>query len=424
MRESGLLRRRIVRAHLLVAAIVCSCFVAITAFSVDWIEARLIDDRLVAAADQSIRNHRQGLTSDVPGDPVVWPDARIPPNLRALADGIHEIHLGDRALHVLLRTQDGDRYAVVHDDTDYEHVASDLLYVLAIACAAGLAIAWGVGRLTVNRVIAPLVALSDAVRDRRRPSDADALAAPDEIGVLARALAERTDELERYLLREQLFTGDVSHELRTPLTVILGASEILEGSLRDRPDLLAAANRIHRTAADTAERIGALLLLSRAPQAIDAPAIDLVTVVAHEVDRCRPLLHGKPVMLRTEVMGPARVHGRPELAGMAIGNLVRNACQFTESGEVVVRVASDRIEIEDTGPGIPAGIRDRVFERFVRGPSSGVEGSGLGLAIVRRVAAHLGWTVTLEDVPSGGSRFVLTFPAASSRDPHAELTSP
>lgn len=409
MRHSASLRRRIVNAYVLLALVLCACFAAIAFASVKVIEDKLIDARLVQAGDKLIDIHLKGLGNAVPGDPTVWQGGEIPSVLQVLPPGVHEVQLEGRALHVLLRDRAGQRYAIVDDESEYERVESDVWEVLAGASVICVLLALALGWLTASRVIAPVIALSKAVQTNTLDPASGPLAASDEIGVLARAFAQRTDEMQRFLLREQLFTGDVSHELRTPLTIILGAAELLGAQLRGRPELLPAVERIRRTAADTAERVSALLLLSRSPESVDAPLLDLIPLIEHEMDRCRPLLHGKPVELRLDVRHAPRVYGRSELAAIAIGNLIRNACQFTEQGEVRVLVCGDRLEVEDTGVGVPENVKARVFDRFVRGAQHDVPGAGLGLAIVRRVADHLGWQVGLESRVDGGSRFTVTF---------------
>jgi signal transduction histidine kinase len=85
------------------------------------------------------------------------------------------------------------------------------------------------------------------------------------------------------------------------------------------------------------------------------------------------------------------------------------------------------IVVQDEGPGLPPQIRDRAFERFVRGAGDGGKGSGLGLAIVSAVAEGHGGTVVYEDRPSGGARFIVTVPASSQaaipRQPQAESSA-
>lgn len=211
------------------------------------------------------------------------------------------------------------------------------------------------------------------------------------------------------MTRERLFTADVSHELRTPLSVILGAAEVLTARLDDRPELHAAAERIRRTAAETSVRVSALLQLARAPEKIECAALELRGLVEQEIEHCRPMLEGKSVALKFEAPDEVWVHAAPDLAAIAVGNLLRNACRFTEQGSVCVALRTDALTIEDTGPGVPQAVRARLFEPFVRGSDASSTGSGLGLSIVKRVAQHLGWAVRLDDVSRGGSRFTPTF---------------
>src|SRR5262249_8037581 len=223
------------------------------------------------------------------------------------------------------------------------------------------------------------------------------------------ALVARGSEVEKVLERERNFTADVSHELRTPLTVVLGASELLTARLADRADLLAIAERIRRATSGMSERVSALLQLARDPSRIEMATLALRPLLEREVERCRPLLDGKPVRLELETPHEVWVPGNADLAAIAVNNLLRNAFHFTERGSVRVALANDALVIEDTGPGIAKSIRDRLFEPFVRGDDTSTTGTGLGLSIVKRVADHLGWLVGFDDSPSGGARFTLRF---------------
>jgi two-component system sensor histidine kinase TctE len=126
-----------------------------------------------------------------------------------------------------------------------------------------------------------------------------------------------------------------------------------------------------------------------------------------------------------------RVQGQPVLIGELIRNLVDNALLYTPAGGVVtVRVVEDPfgqvvvLQVEDTGPGIAPGEREKVFQPFYRALGSGVEGSGLGLAIVREIVQQHDAELTLDDTrvrrvaggesPDGqgpGARFTIRFPA-------------
>lgn len=411
MRPERSLRGRIVATFALLTLIVCAFFAGMVFFSLHEIEKKLIQDRLSAAADWLIARRDRGAPADSPLGIRLVHGHDVPVEMATLAPGFHELTVGRDTVHVIVRTRDGERFVAIDDANDFERIELEIFIGLTVGLALCAMLAVLLGRMTASRIIAPVTALAEAVEKDALNDGTPSNAAKDEIGVLARAFAARTAELQRFLIRERLFTGDVSHELRSPLNVILGAAELIAVRAVDQPDLAAAAERIQRTAAETAERVSALLLLSRSPEVLDAPRIALQPLIEREIERCRPLTSGKPVNLRFDSGNNVHVFARAELAAMAIGNLLRNACQYTECGEVVIHLTREAIVVEDTGPGLPESLRERVFERFVRGSADGT-GSGMGLAIVKRVAEHLGWTLRLENRTGGGTRFILEFAAA------------
>jgi signal transduction histidine kinase len=405
------LKQSISLTYILLAVIVAGAFSLVSYISVEIIEEQVIDARLSKMADRLIELQPGGRMPDAPPDISFMIDDGIPAELRQLPAGSHEVGLGNRHVHALLRDHGSSRYAVVQEVDELEHTELVILLSLAIGFAVSLLLAAVLGVVCAKRIIAPVAALAEAVGRNAGPTELPSLSAQDEIGILARAFAKRTDELQQFLQRERLFTGDVSHELRTPLTIMLGAAEVLTAQLADRPAQLATAERIRRVAAEAAQGVSALLLLARVPESLDAPRIVLNGIIKSEIERCRPLLYGKPVECRLDWSEEVSVHVRPELAGIVIGNLLRNACRHTEQGQIIVQLAAGRLVIEDTGSGIPQKVRERLFERFVHGDDLPAhEGTGLGLSIVKRVVDHVGWDVRLEIPQAGGTRFVLTFP--------------
>lgn len=415
MRADASLRRRLVAACVLLAIVIGGVFAAAAFVIVESVEHELIDARLSRAAEQLLAQYRARVPVSPPTDLRFEVGAQIPAELQALAPGLYELTIDDRGLHVLIGSEDGERYAVIDDKSDFERIELVAYVALAMAFIAGVLLAVAIGRASANRVIAPVTTLAELVQREDWPERHPLLDGRDEIGVLARAFDAKTSQLRAFLVRERVFTADVSHELRTPLTVMLGAAELLAARLGDRPELQAAAERIRRTADETSGRVSALLQLARSPESIERRPLDLRPIVEQELERCRPLLNGKPVRLDFDASTSAWVQGAPELAAIAVGNLLRNACQFTERGSVHVCLAPGVLVVEDTGPGIPSAIRGRVFEAFVRGRDEYVTGSGMGLSIVKRVAEHLGWSLRLEDTPAGGSRFTVTFPGTLTR---------
>lgn len=412
------LKKRITLTYILLAVAVAGAFSLVTYISVKVIEEQVIDARLAKMANRLIEFHQKGHMPDAPPDVRFLIDEAIPAELRTLPVGIHELPLSDRHVHALLRDHGASRYAVIQEVEELEHTELVILLSLAIGFVFSVLFAGVLGVVSARRTIAPVAALADAVSRNAGPTELPSLRAPDEIGVLSRAFAKRTDELQQFLHRERLFTGDVSHELRTPLTVILGAAEVLASQLSGQPAQYTTAERIRRVAAETAQRVSALLLLSRGPESLDAPRTALNPIIESEMDRCRPLLQDKKVQCRLEWSEQVSTLVRPELAGIVIGNLLRNACRHTEQGLVYAQLSAGRLVIEDTGTGIPENVRERLFERFVHGDDRPAhEGAGLGLSIVKRVADHIGWDIRLEIPQGGGTRFVLSFPIASSIEP-------
>ncbi|WP_029001740.1 sensor histidine kinase [Azohydromonas australica] len=411
MKREGSLRGRVVAAFTLVAIAVGVFFAFVGFHTVEQVESRLIGARLGELAQWQLQRLRAGQEPALPPGLRLYLGEQVPQALRQLPPGFHDIDGPATTLDAFAgTTDDGRPYVLVDEESDFETIEQELVSRLATGLLAAVALAAALGWAVAGREIAPLTALAEAVRHKRLDAAAPALARDDEIGVLGRALAAHTAELQEFLHRERLFTGDVSHELRTPLTVILGAAEVLGAQCADRPALLATVERIHRTAQDTADRVGALLLLSRAPQAISAPRIALRPLVEREMERCRPLLRGRGVELALDAPGEVWVFAQPELAAMAIGNLLRNACLYTEHGRIDIRLAPVGLDVVDTGPGLPPAVRAQLFERFVRGDAQATSGAGLGLALVKRITEHLGWSVELVASDAGGSHFRLRFP--------------
>ncbi|MEC4718425.1 HAMP domain-containing sensor histidine kinase [Noviherbaspirillum sp. CPCC 100848] len=410
MRPERSLKRRIAQSFALLAFILSLFFCLVSYTAVEVIESEVMDDRLEKIIEVLIaHNSRQEQYVPPPGISIFIGDG-IPQELRSVQPGIQELLLHGRESQALVRDHNGGRYAVVQDMTQFEHLEFVIFSSLGIGFITSLLLALIVGLATARSIVAPLTALADAVAASTRPSALPGVDADDEIGILARAFAHRTEELQQFLSRERLFTSDVSHELRTPLTIMLGAAELLKLRLNNSPGQQEIAERIRRVAAETTERVSALLLLSRAPEKLAGTVVSVNSLVRIELERYSPLLVGKSVEWRFEEADGVWAQGRPELIGIAVGNLVRNAFQHTECGDVTVRLRHGCIVIEDTGPGLPESIAQRLFERFVHGRETSTEGTGLGLSIVKRVTEHLGWDIRFEQPEQGGSRFVLEFP--------------
>ncbi len=238
---------------------------------------------------------------------------------------------------------------------------------------------------------------------------------------LARLLAGEREAVERMAELDQLknaFVATVSHELRTPLTTIVGFSrvlhELVNGEAQEFVDL------IRRESLHLESLIANLLDSSRLEAgmlSIHRELFDLVPILDEAIELVSHLHPGTEVRCRAD--GPLRLEGDPARLRQVLVNLLENACKYG-SGRVLVQATrwcdQVRVEIEDNGPGIPAGQRTTVFERFQRLHDGHVSGTGVGLYVVRAlVEAHHG-KVTVEDATElGGARFVVEVPVESPR---------
>jgi signal transduction histidine kinase len=218
----------------------------------------------------------------------------------------------------------------------------------------------------------------------------------------------------------------VCHDLRTPLTVIHGALELAarsEASPSEREELLEQARA--QVAWMTALSAELVHLVDRDPASPEAgrEPLDARAVAAGVCARIAPLARSRDVTLALSgAGGAAQVLAPREDLEHALVNLVGNAVKYAPRGSSIeVRVlpgapGSWRIEVADRGPGVPAELRTRVFERGFRGPHRSRCGpsSGLGLWIVQSVVRRLGGRVGLESRADGGSVFWVELPGPSS----------
>jgi signal transduction histidine kinase len=407
MKARNSLRRRISVAYL-VFTLGSTVFFAVTcAIAVEGIEDRLVDARLKEVAVWASPRQASGLPVAMPAGVTFHHDSDIPISLRNLPDGVHDVDLNGAGLHVLSGSDGGGRFVVVDHESDYEKVELVVYSLFALAFAGSLLFSLFVGGYIGRRFVNPILALAEALPQAEGElplQDRD-----DELGVLARAFAEHTAELRRFLDRERFITGDVSHELRTPLTIISGAAEILLQQHADDSSVARPAERIYRAANEAAESVSVLLMLARAPERLPRPAVDIAVSAQAEVARYHSLVAGKPVALTYAGGDTFSVNAPPELCAAAIGNLVRNACQYTERGAVIVSLGPRTVRVEDTGPGLPAAvlaILAGASATMQDGPSSG---TGLGLGLVRRICEYLHATLSVQAREGGGTLFEIRF---------------
>ncbi len=299
---------------------------------------------------------------------------------------------------------------------------------LALGVGGGTLLAFFGGLLVAKRAMRPIAGLTSAAREVARTRDPDITLpkpqANDEVSDLAHTFEDMLGELsaargetEDTLARQRKFVADASHELRTPLTSILANLELLEAELEgeDREiagSALRSSQRMRRLVAD-------LLLLARADAGRQAPRepVDLAAIVREAAGEAAPLAEQHE--LEVDASESVMVDGSADDLHRLALNLIQNALVHTPAGtRVHVRLRPEDgalFEVEDDGPGVPAELRHRLFERFVRGHGDTGGGRGLGLAIVRAVAETPGGSVELTERDGGGARFVVKLPPSRAR---------
>jgi len=352
--------------------------------------------KLLAGTPQLKGRRRPGMhDARLDGEPVRVAVAAVP--------GSNGQHL---SLARTTRARQGVQAAIVRS-----LVLLEVLFSLAL-----VGLVW----FSVGNGLAPLARLR-ARLDARGSGD---LAPLDDDG-MARELVPVVDAFNALLGRidagaraQDEFRANVAHQLRTPLAGLrlqlewLAARHAHDPDTRRSVDLMLGANE--RMIRQTNQ----LLSLERAEPNRFARArlapLDLAELVAGSVQHFVEQAAQRDIDLGFE-LGEAPVQGDRFLLRDLVDNLVDNALRYTpRGGRVTVGCAAlaeggSMLRVEDNGPGIPAHLREQVFERFVR-LDEGTHGSGLGLAIVRDIANLHGAELSLADAPGGGAVFTIAFP--------------
>jgi light-regulated signal transduction histidine kinase (bacteriophytochrome)/ActR/RegA family two-component response regulator len=258
---------------------------------------------------------------------------------------------------------------------------------------------------------------------------------------LTRRLADARDEAEQAVQSKSRFLAGMSHALRTPLNGILGYAQLLRLEGRLDTTQTQRVNSMLDAGQQLLEMINRVLELTEVEAA--HTKLSLTTVDIHELaitclSVVRYAAEAKGLKLRiSQAAGPVStgtpvmVTADPSRLRQVLLNLLDNAIKFTDSGWVELRLCSAdcdrlRIEIADTGPGLPTDTHGQVFEEFRRlnAASSLIAGAGVGLAITARLLMLMGGDLGYEDRSGGGSVFWLHLPIAAAGDDDRAVPAP
>lgn len=293
------------------------------------------------------------------------------------------------------------------------------LIIAALVLALALPVCW----LIARRLLAPLPAISTAVRSlaQGRYSSPNLPDADDTFATLRQDVKQLADALAQHQQARQQWTADIAHELRTPVSILLGELEAIEDGVR-----VADAKAMHSLRSEC-QRLKRLIDDLYQLSLSDAGAlnyrfepIDLTQLLAGFLPTQAHALEAKGLRLKWELPDQgAMVQGDAERLQQLLGNLLSNSGRYTDApGHVQVRLQrlgrKLRLQIEDSAPGVPDAALPRLFERLYRVETSRNRergGAGLGLAIAERiVAAHKG-RITARHASLGGLAIDIELPA-------------
>ncbi|MCF6376489.1 HAMP domain-containing histidine kinase [Nocardioides KLBMP 9356] len=312
---------------------------------------------------------------------------------------------------------------------ELDQTLEDLVRLELLATLLGVLAAAGVGTWVVRRQVAPLrevaatahhvaelplasgeIDLTERVPDRLADERT-------EVGQVGAALNTMLDHVEaslaqRHRSEQQVrqFVADASHELRTPLATIAGYTELA----RRRPETVGTAlDKVETESARMTALVEDLLLLARldSGRPLLREPVDLSRLLLEAVDDARVLDRERSWRLALPD-APVTVTGDEARLHQVVTNLLTNARKYTPAGSTVtVTGTEDGFTVHDDGPGFPAELASRAFERFVRGDAARTRagGAGLGLSLVEAIVAAHGGSVALETRP-GDTTLIVTLP--------------
>lgn len=240
----------------------------------------------------------------------------------------------------------------------------------------------------------------------------------------AYALRAANAALERANASKNEYIGIVSHELRTPVSTIMGYTELLlDDDYGPLPEAMrTAVERVRRAAVNMGQLINDLTDMSRIEAGglrLEIGTVPLSAVCAETTALAESLLRDRPIRFTASVPDQLAVRADARRVQQIVSNLIGNAANYTERGEIALRGSAANgevmLEVTDTGVGIPPDEHEAIFRAFYRGRRQGnTKGAGLGLSLSLKLATMMGGGIAVHSVPDEGSTFTLRLPEARS----------
>jgi two-component system, OmpR family, sensor histidine kinase MtrB len=316
----------------------------------------------------------------------------------------------------------GVEFYLLAELTELRQVLRTLAAVLGAGALAATAAGAAFGGWASRRAVQPLEQVAGAATriaggelTTRLPATDD----PDLVAIVA-SFNSMVDALSARIERDARFVGDVSHELRSPLTTLVTSVEVLAARRQDLSERgQQALGLVESELARFRRTLEDLLQLARLEgvDALDRAGPVSMSALVREV-----LADGEHpgIDVRTAADEQTTVQGDKASLERAVRNLLDNADRHAGGARAVsveCRHGSVVVTVDDAGSGVAAEDRERIFERFARGPRAArrsLPGAGLGLAIVAETAERHGGAAWCTSAPTGGARFTLSLPGVRS----------
>ena len=297
----------------------------------------------------------------------------------------------------------------------FRNIGPWLLLPLTLMTAVLGGLIW----LAVGRALRPLDKVRAEIMGQAVPSlrTMETKDLPAEVAPLGEALNALLQRLEQAFATERDFIANAAHELRTPLTAVRLQAQLADQA-RDAAQRAAALDQLRAGVDRAAHVVEQLLQMARLEpdaQQFAFAEVRLDQLAKNAVADFSPQAEDKRIDLGVGSCRPVRLSGHAESLRILLSNLIENALRHTPAGgRIDVDVDEEdglaRLDVADSGPGIPEEFRERVFDRFFRLAGPDTPGSGLGLPIARQAARLHGGEITLGESPAGGLRVRVALP--------------
>jgi len=415
MRYRRSLRFRLVLSYFVLSGVIGGILLFILFFSLETIEEQLVNEHVLdeLAYFHELSSQNSNITSlhtkKLRGIRLVNGEVLNDyPFLNALNPGLHHITHNEEKYVIGVETNNNISYYMLYDVTHFEAQENLLISVFIIAVlAAVIGIVW-YGYTVTDKLIAPVTTLAKQVRNLSVTNHQPELSksyAKDEVGELARSFDIYKERIEQFLERERNFTSDASHELRTPLAVVQGAVELLLEHNELTESIRRPLLRIDRAAHEMQQNLAALLYLARETSTNENNQgwVDIAEVARSISNELQEVLQKQAITMVLTQHAEPKINTSKSLIRVLLSNLIRNAFNYCNEGQVSIIIDDKKVMIKDTGIGISKQDLPHITKRGYRGVNIQHEGGGLGLSIVKRICDRFGWELSITSEPGKGT---------------------